>query len=108
MSGGLRRRLAIVAVTVVGVVGASAGAAAAAGFQLTVSPRHIAQGGTVTISTTPRMACTLTVTIAKKPFSHAMKFGYLKIAFPRKDGVGRIPVRVTCAGTTEYSAFTVG
>lgn len=107
MSRGLRRRLAVIAVTVVGV-GASAGAAfAASGFQLTVSPSHIAQGGTVTISTTPRMACTLTITIAKKQFSHAMRFGYMKVAFPRKDGVGRIPVKVTCAGTTESSAFTV-
>ena len=108
MSRSLSRRLAVVAVTVAGV-GASAGAAmAGASFKVTVSPSHISRGGTVTILTTPRMSCRLTVTIAKRPFSHEMKYGWIKVHMPGKDGIGRFPVKVTCAGTSQSSAFTIG
>ena len=107
MSGALRRRLTVVAVTVVGI-GASAGVAgASSAFQLSVSPARIAPGGTVTISTTPRLACTLKLTIAMKPFVHAMPHGWIQVKMPRRDMPGRVPVKVTCAGQTVTSAFTV-
>ncbi len=107
MSGGLRRRLTVAALTVVGV-GASAGiAGASSGFQLSVSPARVAPGGKVTITTTPRLACTLTVSIAKKSFSHAMPFGWIQITMPRKDVPGRVPVKVNCAGQVATGSFTV-
>ena len=107
MSGALRRRLAVVAVTAAGV-GATAGVAgASSGIQLSISPARIHAGGTVTISTTPRQACKLTLSIAKKPFSHAMPYGWIQIKMPRKDIPGRVPVKVTCAGRTVSGAFTV-
>jgi hypothetical protein len=61
----------------------------------------------VTISTTPRLSCTLTLTIAKKPFRHAMPHGWIQIKMPRKDMPGRVPVKVSCAGQTVSGAFTV-
>lgn len=107
MSGGLRRRLTVVAVTVISI-GASAGVAgASSGFQLSISPTRIAPGRTVTISTTPRQACTLTISIAKKLFSHAMPHGWIQVMIPRKDVPGRVPVKVNCAGRVETGAFTV-
>ena len=107
MSRGLRRRLAVGAVTVISV-GASAGVAgASSGFQLSVSPTRVAPGGSVTISTTPRQACTLHMTIAGKRFSHAMPFGWIRVKMPRQDLPGRVPVKVTCAGGTASGAFTV-
>lgn len=107
MSGGIRRRLAVAAVTVVGVGGCAGAAMASSSFQLSVTPSHVARGGKVTISTTPRMACKLTIKIAKKPFTHEMKYGWTQLALPRADVAGRVPVKVTCAGTTKYSAFTI-
>lgn len=106
MSGGLRRRLAVAAVTVVGL-GACAGGAAASGFQLSVTPTKLAPGGKVTISTTPRMACTLTLTIAKRSFKHAMPYGWIQVKMPKRDMPGRVPVKVTCGGQSDSSAFTV-
>lgn len=107
MSRALRRRLAVVAVTVIGVSASAGAALASSSFKLTVSPGHIGRGGTVTIFTTPRMPCRLTVTIAKRPFSHSMKYGWIKVAMPRKDGIGRFPVKVSCAGTSRSSSFTI-
>ena len=106
MNGGLRKRLAVFAVTVV-AIGCSAGAAMASGFSLSVTPTRLAPGGTVTISTTPRAACTLTLTIAKKPFRHAMPSGWIQIKMPKADMPGKVPVKVTCGGTTVASSFTV-
>lgn len=61
----------------------------------------------MTISTEPRLACTVTVTIAKRPFSHAMPDGYVQIAIPRADDPGRVPVKVDCSGHAETGSFTV-
>lgn len=107
MSGGFRSRLAVAAVTVVGVGASAAAAGASSGFQLSISPARIAPGGTVTISTTPRLSCKLTVTIDKRQFSHAMANGWTQIKMPRSDGPGRVPVKVTCAGQTKTGSFTV-
>lgn len=97
----------MVAVTVVGV-GASAGVAgASSGFQLSITPAHVHPGGTVTISTTPRMACSLKLTIAKKPFTHSMASGWIQIKMPRRDAPGRVPVKVTCSGHSVSGSFTV-
>ena len=107
MQGRIWRSLAAVAVSLA-ALGVVAGlAAASSGFQLTVSPKRVAPGGHVTVSTSPRMSCTLTITVAGKKFSHAMKYGTLEITMSRKDVPGRVPVKVVCAGHTAYSAFTV-
>lgn len=107
MSGGFRKWLTVGAVTLLGA-GASAGAAvASSGFQLSVSPARVAPGGTVTISTTPRQACTLTLVIAKKPFTHAMRFGWTQVKIPRTDGAGRVSVKVSCGGHVATGSFTV-
>lgn len=90
------------------VLGVCAGlASAASGFQLSITPAHLKPGGTVTISTTPREACTLKVTIAKVPFSHAMKAGWVQVKMPAKAAPGRVPVTVTCAGHSVSGSFTV-
>ncbi|MGH8229650.1 MAG: hypothetical protein ACREU3_17400 [Steroidobacteraceae bacterium] len=103
----MRRRLTAVAVTVV-AVGASAGVAgASSAFQLSVSPARVARGGTVTITTAPRQACRLTVSIAKKRFSHAMPYGWIQVRIPRKDSPGRVPVKVNCGGHVTHGAFRV-
>lgn len=107
MSGGMRRRLIVMAVTVVGL-GASAGlASASSGFRLSVTPRKLAPGGKVTISTTPRLVCRLTITIAKKPFSHVMRYGWTQVTIPRSDRAGRVPVKVICGGHAAHSFFIV-
>jgi hypothetical protein len=99
--------VAVAAVTVVGI-GASAGVAgAASSFQLSISPTRIAPGKTVTISTTPRQACRLTISIAKKPFSHAMPYGWIQVRIPRKDEAGRVPVKVNCGGHVDTGSFMV-
>jgi hypothetical protein len=67
----------------------------------------VAPGGSVTITTTPRMPCSIMLTIAGKRFSHGMPDGFIKITMPRNDKPGRIPVRVTCAGQVATGAFTV-
>jgi hypothetical protein len=107
MQGRVCRGLAVMAVSMVGF-GALAGlAGASSGFQLTVSPTRVAPGGTVTISTTPRMSCSLTLTIAGRKFSHAMRFGTLRVKMPRQDVPGRVPVKVACAGHIATGSFTV-
>ena len=107
MSRGLGRWLAVLTVAMASL-GLFAGlASASSSFKLSISPGHVKPGGTVTISTEPRVACTVTVTIAKRPFSHAMPTGYVKIAMPRADDPGRVPVKVTCAGHAETGSFTV-
>ncbi len=90
------------------VLGVCAGlASAASGFKLSITPAHLKPGGTVTISTTPRAACMLKVTIAKVAFSHAMKDGWTQVKMPAKAAPGRVPVTVTCAGHSVSGSFTV-
>jgi hypothetical protein len=107
LSRALGRWLAVLTVAVAALCVSAGLASASSGFQLSVSRTHVAPGGTVTITTTPRLACTLTVTIAKKPFSHAMPYGWIQVKMPRKDAPGRVPVKVNCAGHVVTSAFTV-
>jgi hypothetical protein len=107
VSRGLCRWLAVLTVAIAGL-GVFAGlASASSGFQLSISPAHVKPGGTVTISTTPRAACTLKLTIAKRPFSHAMTDGWIQVKMPSKDVPGRVPVKVTCGGRAVSGAFTV-
>ena len=61
----------------------------------------------MTISTTPRAACTLTLTIAMKQFRHAMPTGWIQVKLPKGDVPGKVPVKVTCGGTTVSSSYTV-
>jgi hypothetical protein len=103
----LGRCLAVLTVATAALCVSVGLASASSGFQLSISPARIAPGGTVTISTTPRQACTLTLSIAKKPFSHAMRSGWIQIKMPPKDVPGRVPVKVTCAGHTVAGSFTV-
>lgn len=107
MSGGFRRLLTIVMVMAVAAGASAAAAVASASFRLSVSPARVAPGGTVTISTTPRQACTLTVTIAKKPFTHSMRYGWAKVMIPRRDKAGKVPVKVVCAGRVATGSFMV-
>ncbi len=95
------------AVSLVGFGSVAGMAGASSGFQLTVSPKRVAPGGTVTVSTTPRMSCTVTLTIAGRKFSHAMRYGTLQIKMPRQDVSGRVPVKVACSGQVATGAFTV-
>jgi hypothetical protein len=89
-------------------LGAFAGLAlASSSFQLSISPGHLKPGGTVTISTTPRQACTLKLSIDKRPFSHAMANGWVQVKMPKADDSGRVPVTVTCGGHSESGSFTV-
>ncbi len=73
-------------------------AVAAPNFRITVSPRRIATGGRVTITTSPRERCTLTVNIAKRRFSHLMPYGWIQVTMPRNFRAGRVGVMVSCAG----------
>jgi hypothetical protein len=82
-------------------------ASASSGFKLSISPAHVRPGGTVTISTTPRMPCTLKLSIAKKPFSHAMTDGWIQVKMPHGDAPGRVPVTVTCSGHRVNGSFSV-
>jgi hypothetical protein len=107
VSRGFCRWLAVLTVAVAASCVFAGLASASSGYQLTISPTHVAPGGTVTISTTPRLSCKLTVTIAKRPFSHAMANGWIQITMPRKDVPGRVPVKVNCAGHVATGAFTV-
>jgi hypothetical protein len=87
---------------------ASAGlASASSGFKLSIAPAHVKPGGSVTISTTPRESCRLTITLAQKPFRHAMANGWTKVAMPPKAILGRVPVKVNCGGHVETGSFTV-
>jgi hypothetical protein len=105
--GRLGRCLAVLTVAMASL-GLFAGlASASSSFKLSISPGHVKPGGTVTISTEPRVACTLTVTIAKRPFSHAMPHGWIQITMPRKGDPGRVPVKVSCAGHAETGSFAV-
>ena len=87
--------------------GASVGSAAAAGFQLKLSATRVAPGARVTITTTPSLRCTLTVTIAGRRFSHTMPYGWIQVRMPANFRAGRVPVTVNCGGQTVSSAFTV-
>lgn len=89
-------------------LGATAGlAGASSGFKLTVAPKRVAPGGKVTVFTTPRLRCSITLTIAGRHFSHTMPYGWVQIQMPRKDVPGRVPVRVSCAGSRVMGSFTV-
>jgi hypothetical protein len=104
---GLRRRLAVGLVTALGCGALAGSAGASAKFQLSISPARVAPGGTVTISTTPRLSCTLTVTIAKKPFSHPMAHGWTQVRLARKDAPGRVPVKVVCSGQVATGSYLI-
>jgi hypothetical protein len=88
-------------------LGAASGLAGASGYKITVSPKRVAPGGKVTVFTTPRMHCSITLTIAGKHFSHNMPYGWVQIKMPRRDVPGRVPVRVSCAGSRVTGSFTV-
>ena len=88
-------------------LGASTGLAGASGYRITVSPKRVAPGGKVTVFTTPQLRCRITVTIAGRHFSHYMPYGWVQIKMPRQDVPGRVPVRVSCAGSSVFGAFTV-
>jgi hypothetical protein len=105
MNVSLRRRAAVCALTVAGAC-AGAGGAAASDVHLSVTPAHIRPGGTVTISTSPRLSCHLTLRIAGRSFSHSMKYGWVKIKMSRSDIPGRVPFTVTCGGAVATGAFT--
>ena len=95
------------AVSFVGL-GAFAGlAGASAGFTVTVAPTHVKPGGKVVITTTPRMACKVTLTLVGKKFSHTMPYGLVTVTLPRGDMLGRVPVQVSCAGHVVNTSFTV-
>ena len=100
-------RLAAISAILValGVCAAQAGASSA--IKLTITPARIAPGGSVTIFTTPRMSCSLTITFAGRKFTHAMPSGWIKVKMPPKDAPGRIPVRVACGSSIATGAFTV-
>lgn len=100
------RRLAVAAMTTVGVF-ASAGGATASGVRLSVTPAHIRPGGKVVVATIPRRSCRFTMTIAKRSFSHSMRYGWIQIKMPRADIPGRVPVKVSCGGMVATGAFTV-
>ncbi len=100
-------RLAAVPAAVLLAFSACAGPAGASAIKLTISPARITPGHSVTISTTPRLACTLTLTIAGKKYSHPMPSGWIKVAMPARDVPGRVPVRVVCGGSVATGAFTV-
>lgn len=82
-------------------------AGASESFHLTVSPSHLSPGGKVTIYTTPRLRCRITLSVAGRRFSHEMRYGWIQITMPRGDVPGRVPVRVGCDGRVVKSAFTV-
>jgi hypothetical protein len=91
-----------------GALGVCAGlASASSAFKLSIAPTHVKAGGSVTISTTPRESCTLTIKILGKPFTHPMANGWTKVAMPPKDILGRVPVKVNCGGHVETGSFTV-
>jgi hypothetical protein len=101
-------RLAAIPAAVLLAFGACAGqAGASSAIKLAISPARITPGHSVTISTTPRLACTLTLTIAGRKYSHPMPSGWIKVAMPARDVPGRVPVRVVCGGSVATGAFTV-
>jgi hypothetical protein len=107
MSRALGKWVAVLAVAMAALSVCAGLASASSAFQLSIAPTHLKPGGSVTISTTPRESCTLTITLAKKPFSHPMANGWIKVAMPAKDILGRVPVKVNCGGHVETGSFTV-
>ncbi len=99
-------RIAIFAALVL-TLAVNAGGAAAARYRLTVSPTHIKRGGLVTIYTTPRLPCSLQLTIAGRHFGHGMRYGWIQIRMPRRDAAGRVLVRVSCSKQVTRSSFTI-
>ena len=61
----------------------------------------------MTITTTPSMRCTLTVTVAGRRFSHPMPYGWIQVKMPANFKAGRVPLTVNCGGQTVSSAFSV-
>lgn len=107
MSRALGKWVVVLAVAAA-VMCVSAGlASASSGFQLSIAPSHLKPGGSVTISTTPRESCTLTIRILGKPFTHPMPNGWVKVATPAKDVLGKVPVKVNCGGHIDTGSFTV-
>jgi hypothetical protein len=105
-----RLRTAMVALPLVAVLLATVfvGAAAAApNFRIAVSPRRIAIGGRVTITTSPRERCMLTVDIARRKFSHLMPYGWIQVTMPRNFHAGRVGLVVSCAGKRAGGSFIV-
>ena len=82
-------------------------AVAAPKFRITVSPRRIATGGRVTITTNPRERCMLTVDIARRKFSHLMPYGWIQVTMARDFHAGRVGVVVSCAGKRAGGSFIV-
>lgn len=107
MSRALGRWVAVLTVAMAALGVSAALASASSGFKLSIAPTHLRPGGSVTISTTPRQSCTLTIRILGKPFTHPMADGWVKVAMPPKDVLGRVPVKVDCGGHVESGSFTV-
>ena len=85
-----------------------AGAAVAApNFRIAVTPRRIPIGGRVTITTSPRERCILTVDIARRKFSHLMPYGWIQVTMPRNFHAGRVGLVVSCAGKRAGGSFIV-
>jgi hypothetical protein len=61
----------------------------------------------VTITTPPRLRCTLTLTIAGRHYSHLMPYGWIRIKMPANFRAGRVPLSVNCGGQTARSGFRV-
>jgi hypothetical protein len=76
-------------------------------FSACAAPARIAPGKSVTVYTTPRLSCSLTLTIAGRKFTHSMRYGWIKITMPARDVPGRVPVRVSCGSSVATGAFTV-
>ena len=83
-------------------------AVAAPAFRITITPRRIAPGGRVTITTRPVERCMLTVDIGRRKFSHLMPYGWIQVKMPRNFRAGRVGVVVTCAGLRRGGSYLVG
>ena len=99
-------RLATISAVLVAFSACAGQAGASSGIKLTISPARITPGHSVTIYTTPRLRCNLTLTLAGKKFTHAMPYGWIKVTMPPKDAPGRVPLRVVCGRSVATGAFT--
>lgn len=95
----------LVAAAALGLFAGSAGAASS--YQLSVTPKRVGPGGTVTLTTTPRTACSVRVTLLGKHYSHTMPYGWMQIKIPRRAGIGHISLRVSCGGQVTKASFIV-